>query len=289
MPGDKTAIPSGVPNGQLPALGARYENETVSIDLARPSDYEIYFEDDWDLISFGFRAGAVRAAFASDNVNRMECAANGLNFIPAGMTVYCCNPSVNGLILNMRIAPGISDRLRDDVKLAGSGVRNIHNVVTPQSPFIGRALVNFVASGAPGGRLAAESIAILSLVEMFTAGQDVTSIAASGIVWPSEFTRVVDFIEDRLKDDLSLQELADVAGMSVFHFARRFKEAIGKSPHAFVMERRVERAKTLLSSCSLSLVDIAAETGFSSQAYFTTAFKKRTGITPGRFRKDASD
>jgi AraC family transcriptional regulator len=95
---------------------------------------------------------------------------------------------------------------------------------------------------------------------------------------------VVERIETDLTGDLSLETLASVAGFSVFHFAKSFKAATGQPPHAFVMSRRVERAKVLLKTTSLPLLEIAYRVGWENAAHFSTAFKRATGLTPGAFR-----
>jgi AraC family transcriptional regulator len=96
--------------------------------------------------------------------------------------------------------------------------------------------------------------------------------------------RVVERIEADLTGDLSLEALAGVAGLSVFHFAKSFKAATGQAPHAFVMARRVERAKVLLKTTALPLMEIAYRVGWENAAHFSAAFKRATGLTPGAFR-----
>jgi AraC family transcriptional regulator len=96
--------------------------------------------------------------------------------------------------------------------------------------------------------------------------------------------RVVDYIEASLDRDLRLASLAAVAGMSVYHFARRFKETVGMSPHAYVLARRLKRAEELLKG-KARLVQVAVACGFASQSHFTTAFQKNFGVTPDRYRR----
>ncbi len=96
---------------------------------------------------------------------------------------------------------------------------------------------------------------------------------------------VVDYVEAHIDRDLDLAELAAVASMSVYHFARRFKETVGVSPHAYVLSRRVRRAEALLGHRGTSLAQVAIACGFSSQAHLTTAFRSRLGVTPGQYRQ----
>lgn len=97
--------------------------------------------------------------------------------------------------------------------------------------------------------------------------------------------RALDYIESALEQPLGIEEIANVAGLSPVYFARAFREQTGVPPHQYVLERRVARAKTLLSTSDLPLVDVALCTGFSSQSHFSTAFKRLVGTTPGDYRR----
>lgn len=97
--------------------------------------------------------------------------------------------------------------------------------------------------------------------------------------------RVVDYIEGSIDQDLRLGQLASVAAMSVYHFARRFRETVGVSPHAYVLSRRLDRARGMLRQREITLAQIAAACGFSSQAHLTTTFLNAFGATPGKYRR----
>lgn len=100
---------------------------------------------------------------------------------------------------------------------------------------------------------------------------------------PVERTRVL--IESSLAQGLSLEELAEEAGVSRSHFARRFRAEVGVSPHRYHSQQRVEKAKLMLRQTAMSLVDIAMDLGFCSQSHFTQVFRAHAGVTPRRFRE----
>lgn len=100
--------------------------------------------------------------------------------------------------------------------------------------------------------------------------------------------RVCDFINDNLHRQLTLAEMAEVAGMSQFHFTRLFKSKTGMSPLAYVAQKRIELTKTVLRSSGATLAQVAIDCGYASQSHFTTAFKAVTGMTPGEYRKQAA-
>ncbi len=103
-------------------------------------------------------------------------------------------------------------------------------------------------------------------------------------IGPKRLQRVLDFIEARIAAVISLDDLAAEACLSPFHFARRFRQATGLTPHRYVTERRIEAAKQKLQLAQSSLVEIALDTGFGSQANFNRVFRKMTGLTPGQYR-----
>ena len=98
--------------------------------------------------------------------------------------------------------------------------------------------------------------------------------------------RVRDYVEAHLDEDLSLTALADIACLSPYHFSRSFKEAVGVGPQRYVIQRRLERAKTMLRRTREPLALIALEAGFGDQSHFTTIFRREMGVTPGRFRAE---
>jgi AraC-like DNA-binding protein len=84
---------------------------------------------------------------------------------------------------------------------------------------------------------------------------------------------------------VGLDRLAAVAGCSPTHFSRAFKQSTGLAPFQWLLQKRIDRAQSLLLGARHSLAEIALATGFSSQAHFTTAFRRVTGHTPGHWRR----
>ena len=96
--------------------------------------------------------------------------------------------------------------------------------------------------------------------------------------------RVIDYLDASLASEISLGDLADVAGLSPNYFLSAFKKATGKTPHRFLTEKRVAKACELLSNPQLSIVDVALAVGFSSQSHFTTVFGRFMKTTPASYR-----
>ena len=79
--------------------------------------------------------------------------------------------------------------------------------------------------------------------------------------------------------------MAVAVGLSKPHFVRLFRNTIGTSPHRYVVLKRIERARLLIGSTDVPLVDIALDVGFASQSHFTRIFREVVGVTPGEIRK----
>jgi AraC family transcriptional regulator len=155
---------------------------------------------------------------------------------------------------------------------------------------IAYAIVSELHSQTPAGTLLAETLAS-SLAARLVQNHVSTKTARAFSPTTQEgldrrrLSRVLDYIEANLASDLTVHNLASIACLSRFHFARAFKAALGQPPHKYVGAKRLERAKTLLVRGDQSLVDITLALNFSGQANFTRAFRQLTGQTPGQYRK----
>lgn len=100
-----------------------------------------------------------------------------------------------------------------------------------------------------------------------------------------QFRRVVEYIEEYLSSEISLNELASVAGLSRTNFIQRFKRSTHQTPHQYVMCARVRRGQELLAKSDLPIAHIAAICGFSDHAHFSSVFKRILGITPSAYKR----
>jgi transcriptional regulator of acetoin/glycerol metabolism len=105
-----------------------------------------------------------------------------------------------------------------------------------------------------------------------------------GGLTPRAMRRVQEHVEVHLSESMDLAELAGVAGLSVYYFARAFKQSMGVTPHHYLVHRRIERAQEMLASSELPLSEIALAAGFSDQSHLARHFRQMLGMTPGQFR-----
>jgi AraC family transcriptional regulator len=154
---------------------------------------------------------------------------------------------------------------------------------------MGAVDAELTSSGA-GGPLAAESLANVLAVHLIRhlSAPRRPARGRDGALPRGRLRAVVEYVEEHLDACPTLEQIAAVARLSPYHFARQFKAATGLPPHQYVILRRVERAKQLLQAgTDLSLAEVSVYAGFSDQSQFSHHFKRLVGVTPGRFRTPA--
>jgi AraC family transcriptional regulator len=118
-------------------------------------------------------------------------------------------------------------------------------------------------------------------------GTSVVPVVRGGLAgWQKK--KVVDHIEAHLDEDLSLRDLAAIAQLSPYHFARAFKQSFGDPPHRYHMRRRMERAKGLLAVPARTVTEVGSLLGFAETSSFTTAFRRLVGATPTEYRRSVA-
>jgi AraC family transcriptional regulator len=151
---------------------------------------------------------------------------------------------------------------------------------------VGMALLAEVESNKLGGQLYADSLANLLAVHLLR-NYTVSGIELShrvGGLSGRTLTEVTDFMVENCARDLHLEELARMAGVSRFHFAREFKRMTGVPPHQYLVKLRIQRAKSLLEGTTMPLSEVGLQSGFSHQSHFSRLFRRFTGTTPQSYR-----
>lgn len=151
---------------------------------------------------------------------------------------------------------------------------------------IGLELKTELELGGVESRLYAQSMATALSVHMllrYSTSKPIIKEYADGLP-KRKLERILAYIQTHLDQDISLTELADLAAMSAHYFACLFKQSVGLSPHQYLIDCRIKRAKQLLMRQELPIVEICQRVGYQSQSYFTKVFRKHVGITPKKFR-----
>jgi AraC family transcriptional regulator len=210
------------------------------------------------------------------------------SILPAGqVTVARAEREIE--YLSLFISPALFARVAEEADLGGEvelaencGARD------PIIQQIGLALMREGESLQPAGRLYAESLGNVLAVHLLRHYSSRRPIETkSGGLAGHRLRRVREFVRENLSRDLGLAEIAEVADLSPFHFARAFKQTLGLTPHQYLTGERIEQAKRLLATTDVPLVQISLAAGFKNQSHFTTIFRRMTGMTPRAYREIA--
>jgi len=161
-------------------------------------------------------------------------------------------------------------------------------IVDPLLEQLAIAVINALRDGRAEDQLYIESIAQLigvHLARVHSSRSRPKSNAATDGLSQARIRRLLDYIEQHLGEDLSLQAMAAEVDLSPLYLSRAFRSMTGQSPHQYVVERRVERAKQLLCDTATPIADIALAAGFSSQSHLSNWFRRIVGVSPGVYRR----
>lgn len=217
---------------------------------------------------------------------RTHCYETGDLWInPAGTPFSHRVNGYNQFVL-LTLDPGkIPELLPDRPLLEHQVFRREHRSKDKHIQALMQALLVEAEMGGPNGRLYADTLSTALAAHFVNHYSIDSSIALPSLQGfeRQQFGRVIDYIEAHLTEDISLSDLALVAGLSKFHFSRLFKQTIGLTPHKYLLKRRIEKAARVLKRGHLSIADVAFMFGFTDQSHFTRAFKQVKGVTPRLF------
>lgn len=187
--------------------------------------------------------------------------------------------------LNIGLSPGALERFGAMNGLVVPELRPALFENDARLRHIARIITDELRTGT-GGPLFREALMNLLLAHLIQRYGVSPGPAERGRLSGEQLRVVLDHVDDRLASTLSLDELAKLAGMSTFHFARQFKRATGLPPHRYVTLRRIKRAQMLLADRKLSIAQIAFAVGYSNARHFSDQFRRAVGRTPAMFRAE---
>jgi len=247
----------------------RIEVGPWAIELLTGSAYATRYVSNQSAIGFAFDSQRGLHAIGSDRVQPFIAMPNGLAFVPTGCDVLSESPT-GGEYLRV---------IRTDGK-ALSGDRAFNNRIDPQAT----ALALRMRGALLQARLADDWEAwALALAERATTNPGL-STPLQGSLTPNRMRLLDEFIDAGLDGPLGVQAMAQLLGLSEGYFMRAFKQATGQSPHSYLIDRRLAKARALMRDSTARLADIAHACGFNSQAHMTTTFRQRLGVSPAQLR-----
>lgn len=231
-----------------------------------------------DLRNSGDYLGMVDGAVVSKKLKRST-----VSFLPAGTDLRLEFPAAHSamvMFLPQAMIDGILHDLGDPV------IRPRFSEEMPRVAQLARMIEAELATAGGGSAMMIEGL-VRAIVTGLCSHDPVEADPVADRIYlpPSKLKRVVEFVDAHVDEPISLTDLANLAGLSQFHFARVFKRANGETPCQFIRARRLERARTLLATTQMPLAELSLACGFANQSHFTAAFSRAMGISPARYRR----
>lgn len=232
---------------------------------------------------------AARMSCNRGGINHTGSAVHGdIDIVPAGLPALWQMHDENDRAVLMSLPVTMLHTVAEENGFGARGVelRNRFMVRDRQLESIGWAMKSELEMGSPSGELYLDGLA-LSAASRLVAGHSSVTVdeMRRGGLDGRRLKRTLEFVEAHLAQELSLTRLAAVADMSVSHFRAGFRESVGVPVHQYVIERRVERAKSLLMREEQTIAGIALAAGFTHQSHLARHMQRSTGFSPLQMKR----
>ncbi|WLG92868.1 AraC family transcriptional regulator [Pseudomonas cucumis] len=248
----------------------RVEAGPWAIELLPGAAYATRYVATQAAIGFAFDSQRGLHAIGSDRVRPFDAMPNGLAFVPVGCDVLSESPKGGEYLRVMRT---------DGISLLGE--RAFNNRIDLPAVNLALQMRRALLQASVEDDCEAWAFALAERTE----GIDVSSAPPQGSITGSRMRLLDEFIDAGLDGPLGIQAMAGLLELSEGYFMRAFKNATGKSPHSYLIDRRLAKARASMRDSTARLSEIALACGFNSQAHMTTAFKQRLGVSPAQLRR----
>jgi len=236
------------------------------------------------VLAMALRPGWVEAGQKSSEMTKINFDAGEVNVCPRGIKLWLGAHVMERLILTIS---DLALRAANDGISGDMESRGLHNLADARLGALVASVNAERVAGFPSGRLFLDSVELALAVALVNdyACLRPPRIYRGGLT-PARLRKVVELVHAEMERDLSLDQMADVTGLSVTHFSEMFRQSTGQTPHQFVLHRRVERAKELLRAAEMRVLDVAVACGFKSQQHFARVFRSMCGASPTQYRQE---
>lgn len=221
-----------------------------------------------------------------------ELEAGGFHFIPFGKKPKSIFQGVDSRILHIYMPKSLFRALSDDCEIS-----QMPELVTPKpkiDPVVKSlcgTLIHEMSSPAFGTKLWIDALITKLGVHMMREYSSLTGnyhqpFYQKGGLAPWQARRVREYLEEHMGEEVTLEELASLTGLSSFHFARMFKLTTGLAPYQYQLSLRIERAKQLLIATDIPITTLAMNVGYQSSQAFARAFRRCVGTSPLQYRRE---
>ncbi|WP_133775427.1 helix-turn-helix transcriptional regulator [Pseudomonas graminis] len=243
------------------------------IELLPAAAYATRYVATQAAIGFAFESQRGLHAIGSDRVQPFDAVPNGLAFVPAGCDVLSESPT-GGEYLRL---------LRTD-GLALAGDHPFNNRIDAQAIALATKMRAALLQASAADDWEGWALALTDRID----DKSAFDAPLQGSINARRMRRLDEFIDAGIDGPLGVQAMAQMLGLSEGYFMRAFKNTTGKSPHSYLIDRRLAKVRSLMRDSHAGLAEIAHDCGFSSQAHMATAFRLRMGISPAKLRSQWS-
>jgi AraC family transcriptional regulator len=235
--------------------------------------------DDHRVIFYG--SGSTPTECGCDGIRQQRLQTPGdYDVVPSGADGYWEDAAPVEMV-SVRMTPAFVDQVAEGLG-AQAGEVHVATRLGHRDPLVEhvlRAISIEVTSPAPAARLYVDSLA-WALASRILQGAPKGPWRARLTLSNAQLRRLIDYVEANLEYDLTLAELAGVAGVSVPHLTTLFRRTLGQSAHRYVVDRRLHRARALLLAGERSIASVAQQTGFAHQSHLARWMKRELGVSP---------
>ncbi|WXH27716.1 hypothetical protein WA016_01641 [Myxococcus stipitatus] len=252
---------------------------TLGVEVRETPVGDVHYAAGSDHILSVHSSGPVRVACPA-SLSRDVRTRGQLNLLPAGVAETWVDDDA-GSTVDLRLPHSLLRMAAEDMGLDPDrvGLEPKHHFRDEHIEHIGWAMEAEYRADFPNGALYRESLGLALAARLLARYR--TQVESRGGLAAPQLQRVTDYVEAHLDQDLSLERLARVAGVSASHFKMLFKRSVGVPVHEYVIQRRVERARSLLLRGGVPTGQVALEAGFSHQSHMARHMRRILGVTPG--------
>ena len=279
---------TGVPEPLLSSRSRQWDGIVVELHRARNVDVLIPYPDHVIAVVLAGAPNLYLARGGSTSHTTLRC--GDVIIISAGVPTHWRHTE-EAIAIILQLAPTYVDKVAVEDFAVHGRLPEIQDTIGKQDERIeeiAKQLLAGIEADPRAGRLYIESLThqlALHLLRHYSA-PGLTVGKPSLKLSQRKLGLAIEFIEANLSQDLTHSQLAAAVAMSPSHFAHAFRQATGLPPHRYVLNRRIEHAKTLLRQTELPITEIAQHVGCCSHSNFTALFHKATGVSPSHYRRN---
>jgi AraC family transcriptional regulator len=257
----------------------------VAFETRGPVDEPYLKLNEEQILGMTLRAGSMEIGLRRSALQRIT--------FDAGLMGLC--PPQSEYWIGMCDMTHIIMTISDEALIAASNsagnrieLRLERELVDPRLRALATAVDVERTAGFPSGRLFLDSIeqALARALVVGYAVRDYSVRVYRGGLSPAKLRKIEELVQERMDEDLSIEEMARTVGLSAAHFSQVFRNTTGQTPHQCLLWYRVQRAKAMLRSAEMRVLDVAIACGFKTQQHFARVFRQVCGASPKEYRYD---